>query len=407
MIKQKGKAGRRAIRRVGTGDFNASLRMVTLVNKVLASGRLSYGPMSKRFEREFARLHGCRYGILSNSGTSSLHVALQAMKEIHGWRDGDEVIVPASTFVATVNVVLHNRLKPVLADITVHDYGLNPREVVKKLTNRTRAIIPVHLYGQPCNMRALMAIADRYSLKIIEDSCECMFAAHHGMPVGSMGDIGCFSLYNAHIITAGVGGIATTSNPDYAKVMRSLVNHGLDIQELNTDENFSPRPVTGRSFRFSLCGHSYRITELEAALALAQLEDWQQIIKTRRRNARHLRTGLRNIEREIGVSLWYLPSARQGNTHSWMMFPILLRRDVLAKEKFIRCLNALGIETRDMMPIVSQPIYKDWIRPEDYPVSKYVDENGFYIGCHPGLTPDDIEYVLQVFRDYIYETCRV
>jgi len=389
-------------RHIGTGTFKATPRTYELIHEVLKSGRISYGEKSKRFEREFAALHGCRYGILSNSGTSSLQVALQAMKELHGWADGDEVIVPAMTFVATVNIVLHNRMKPVLVDVTWDDYGMDWRKIEPLINNRTRAIIPVHLFGQPCNMTKIGEMADYWGLRIIEDSCETMFATHSGIPVGALGDIGCFSLYNAHILTAGVGGIATTNNADYARMMRSLVNHGLDIQELNTDENFSPRPAIGRSFRFTHAGHSYRITEMEAALALAQLEERDRIIRGRRRNARHLTAGLEEIQSSYGKPLWHLPRVKAENTHAWMLYPIVLNHNLIAKRHFTTYLNKAGIETRDMMPIVRQPIY-DWINPEDYPVANYIDQHGLYFGCHQDLTPDDIEYILQVVRGYVDE----
>jgi len=392
-------------RHIGIGTFKATDKARDLITSVLDTGWISYGVQSKRFEVEFSHLHDCSYGILSNSGTSSLHVALQAMKELHNWPDGMEVIVPASTFVATINVVLHNNLKPVFVDIEPDTYGLDPNEVEQAITDRTVAVIPVHLYGQPCQMNRIKKALGPWDIKIIEDSCETMFATHFGQVVGSLGDIACFSLYNAHILTAGVGGIATTNNPAYAMKMRSLVNHGLDIEELNTDENFSPRPSIGRSFRFTHAGHSFRITELEACLALAQLEDRRHILNGRQRNAKHLSAGL-NLINATEDAGFILPKIAEGNTHSWMMYPIVLgetKGSVIDKATIVQHLNDHGIETRDMMPIVSQPIYQDMLDPLDYPVAKYVDENGFYIGCHQDLEPDDIEYVLEIFRQFFYD----
>jgi dTDP-4-amino-4,6-dideoxygalactose transaminase len=386
-------------RRIGIGTFKANDRARELIADVLDTGWISYGPKSKQFELDFAHLHSCRYGVLSNSGTSSLHVALQALKELHGWEDGMEVIVPASTFVATINIVLHNNLKPVFVDIEHVTYGVDPVLVEQAITDQTVCIIPVHLYGQPCSMNAIREAISPWDIKIIEDSCETMFAEHHGELVGSMSDVGCFSLYNAHILTAGVGGVATTNNPAYAMKMRSLVNHGLDIEELNTDENFSPRPAVGRSFRFSHAGHSYRITELEACLALAQLEERRRIVGGRQRNARHLQAGLKGINSTYHAN-FTIPEIAWGNTHSWMMFPIVLDDSVMDKPHFMSYLNEWNIETRDMMPIVSQPIYQDMLDPNDYPVAKYIDGNGFYIGCHQDLEPEDIEYVLEVIRRY-------
>jgi dTDP-4-amino-4,6-dideoxygalactose transaminase len=286
------------------------------LNQVLDSNRISYGEKSLAFEKKFAKLHNCEYAILSNSGTSALEVALQAMKEVNGWDDGDEVIVPATTFVATANVVIHNHMEPVFVDIDAVTYGINPRLAHEAVTDKTRAIIPVHLFGQPCEMNAVMAVAKEQGLGVIEDSCETMFADHHGQSVGSMGDIGCFSTYVAHLLVTGVGGICTTNNAAYAAKIRSLVNHGLELQHLNPGDNFAPQPTVGRRFSFDTMGHSYRITEMEAALGLAQLDDLyiHDMLTIRRRNARHLTAGLRLLNQGNG-DIFHLPITLEHNSH--------------------------------------------------------------------------------------------
>ena len=389
-------------RHVGTGTFEATDRMRELVNEVLDSGRISYGPFSQRFEREFAHLHGCNYGILSNSGTSSLHVALQALKEVHNWADWDEVIVPALTFVATINIVLHNRMTPVFVDVEPQTYGMDAALMNLAVTERTRAVIPVHLFGQPCEITAIERVAEHHGLKIIEDSCETMFVRHHEKVVGSFGDIACFSMYNAHLLTTGVGGIATSDSPIYASKMRSLVNHGLDIGELYVDANFSPRPATGRSFRFTHAGHSFRITELEAALGLAQLEDVHGMLAGRRRNALHIGAKLRMLNEHMDAQL-RLPEVAPGNEHAWMMFPIVMDADPtgeINKQTLTAHLNKHGIETRDMMPITNQPIFTEYLDPQNFPEARHINKAGFYVGCHQGLTPEDIEYMTTVFHRF-------
>lgn len=400
MTKPKGKILER--RHVGTGTFEATDRMRELINEVLDSGRISYGEKSQSFERRFARVHGCKYGILSNSGTSSLHVALQALKEIHNWEDWTEVVVPALTFVATINVILHNRMIPVFVDVEPDTYGIDATLMRKVITERTRAVIPVHLFGQPCDMSGVESVAREYGLKIIEDSCETMFVRHHEQIVGSMGDIACFSMYNAHLLTTGVGGIATTDSPIYASKMRSLVNHGLDIDELNVDDNFSPRPATGRSFRFTHAGHSFRITELEAALGLAQLEDTDSILKGRRRNALHIGAKLRMLNEYVNAKL-RLPEVMPWNEHAWMMYPIVIDAeptDKINKHSLTTYLNDQWIETRDMMPITNQPIFAKYLKPKDYPVANHVNRAGFYVGCHQALEPEDIEYMTDHFHKF-------
>ncbi len=196
--------------------------------EVLDSNRIMAGPMMARFEAEIASLHGCAYGLMCNSGTGALQIALAALKEVHGWEDGDEVLVPALTFVATSNVVLYNNLKPVFVDVDSKYYTLDPAKIEEKITPRTRAIMPVHIGGQPCDMEPILDIARKYNLRMVEDSCETMFVRDRNRPVGSFGDIGCFSTYAAHMITTGVGGLCTTNDPELIVVLKSLMNHGRD-----------------------------------------------------------------------------------------------------------------------------------------------------------------------------------
>lgn len=383
---------------VRTGTFKVTPLMRSYIDRVLDSGRISYGELSQAFEKRFSAMHDSPYGVLSNSGTSSLHVALQALKEVHGWQDGDQVIVPATTFVATVNVVLHNRLKPVLVDVERETFGLDPALLEAAISPRTRALIPVHLFGQACRMTEIMRVARKHGLRVIEDSCEAMFVTHAGSKVGSIGDIGCFSLYVAHLLVAGVGGIAATANPDYAAKMRSLVNHGLSIDNLNVDDNFAPRPMLNRRFEFESAGHSFRLTEFEAAVALAQLDDVQQMLATRRRNAAHLAAGVAIINGYTDQAI-ALTRTLQANTHAHMMFPLVLRRET--KVALCAWLNEHQVETRDIPSLLFQPCYH--FDPERYPVSKWISESGFYVGCHQAMGPDDCNYVMDRIGDYFHQ----
>lgn len=397
------------MKQIGLGTFESTPEMFRLVNQVLRSGRLSYGPMSQEFETRFSQLHGCKYGILSNSGTSSLLVALQTLKELHDWHDGDEVIVPALTFVATVNVVLQLRLKPVLVDIESDFYSIEPEDAIKSITDKTRAIIPVHTFGMPCDMFTLKRwyyadYGDR-PLNWIEDSCEAMLVIHSGSrknligteyewnPVGSWSDIACFSTYIAHLLVTGVGGISITNNPGYAKYMRSLVNHGISLDELPNGEPYDPSWLA-RKFTFDKIGHSFRITEIEAALGLAQLDTLPSIIKKRQDNADYLIQGLKDLENRL-----QLPYTRPYTENSRMMFPLVcLQKDT--RDSLCRYLNERGIGTRLMLPLVSQPCYKGLWNPNDYPIAQWIDNNGYYIGCHQGLTQDDLDYVIEVHHNF-------
>jgi perosamine synthetase len=376
---------------IGVGTFTATDRMRELVKQVLDSGRLSYGDMCRKFEHDFAALHDSRYGVLSNSGTSSLQVAVQALKEEYGWQDGDEVIVPAVTFVASVNVILHNNLKPVLVDVDPIYYELDADRIERALTDRTRAVMPVHVFGQSCDMTSIRDIADSHDLMIIEDSCECMFVKHNGVAAGAWGDVGCFSTYVAHLLTTGVGGLGITNDPDIAAKMRSLVNHGRDGIYFDKDADHSE--VIAKRFSFDSIGHSYRITELEAALGLAQLEGWREMIAKRQMNAQYLATNLWQYRDYI-----QLPAVRPETEHAWMMFPIVLRDE--PKQAICEELEANGIETREMLPLTRQPCYEEMWNADRYPVADWINRCGFYVGCHQDLNENDLTQIVDSIGKY-------
>lgn len=383
---------------VGSYEFDKTARKY--LRQVIKSNRLSYGDFSRRFESEFARIHNCAHAAFMNSGTSALQVILQAMKERYGWKDGDEVIVPAQTFVATANIVLHNRMKPVFVDVDPLTYNLDPDKLEAAITGRTQAVIPVHLMGLPANMREINAIARPHGLKVIEDSCEAMFAKHHGVSVGALGDAAAFSTYVAHYIVTGIGGLATTNDPDLAKRIRSLMNHGRDGIYLSIDDDDGLtgkrlHEVVSKRFHFTSVGHSFRATEFEAALGLAQLESYPKIVKARTSNAARLKASLRDLEDKI-----QLPTIPQGSDHVFMLFPIVLRDE--DKTGLVNHLEDHGIETRDIPALVNQPIYQS-LYPDlatRFPVASWITANGFYVGCHQFLKPSDVDRISEVIHSY-------
>lgn len=392
-------------RTIAVGCVSVRPRAWDLVHEVLASRRLTYGPMTIRFEREFAALHERRYAVFMNSGTSALQVALHAMRAKFGWAEGDEVLVPALTFIASSNVVLQNRLRPVFVDIDPVHYEIDPSEIERHIGPRTRAIMPVHMFGQPCDMDPIVEIARRRGLEIIEDSCETMYARYHGKVTGSWGATSCFSTYAAHLLATGVGGFATADDPDLAIKIKSLANHGRDSIYLSIDDDDDRSDgsffdVVDRRFRFVDVGYSYRATELEAAIGLAQLEEWRSDVELRQRNARLLAERLSAFG-----DLLQLPSVRPGTEHVFMLYPVVVRPPA-DRDGLVHHLEANGIETRPLMPLLSQPAYQRLfgdLRPR-YPVAAMLDGRGFYMGCHPEMTPDDIEYVGQTFARFFART---
>jgi dTDP-4-amino-4,6-dideoxygalactose transaminase len=374
--------------------------------------RITHGPLCAELEQKFAALHGCKYGIVANSGTSALHVTVQAMKELYGWQDGDEVIVPALTFPATINVVLHNNLKPVFVDVDRDYYTIDPALVGKAITKRTKAIIPVHLFGQPADMGRIsdicVDIGVRPRIFILEDACETAIVSHGKHPVGFWGHAACFSFYISHILTGGVGGIVTTSNHAIASKVVSLVNHGWDRRKRPVDvDKFDMAEIASRYY-FTSIGHSFRMTEFAAALVLPQLQrigaegvdDKGRFIcpiKQRQSYAEKL-----TFELERLPPVLQLPKIAEGNEHAFMMYPIVVKDNApFDKWQLIAYLERNGIETREMLPLTNQPCYEGLVNEGDYPVAKWINERGLYIGCHNLLTDEDLSYTVGVFKEFL------
>lgn len=385
---------------VGVGGLKLTTADKRMINKVLDSNRLSYGPFSMAFESEFARLHQSKFAVFTNSGTSSLQIALAALKERYEWMDKEEIIVPAITFVATSNIVLYNNMRPVFVDVEPDTFNIDPNKIGERITEKTRAIIPVHLLGLPADMQPIMQIAKKNKLKIIEDSAETMFAKYRGKTVGSFGEIGCFSTYIAHYIVTGVGGLNTTSNPKLAVMLRSLMNHGRDSVYLNIDDDNTGNKkklseIISKRFSFVRLGHSFRATEMEAALGLSQLRRRRSIIKRRKLIAKKYLTGLKDLNEYIQFQV--TPKDRE---HAYMMFGILDKSG--NKRGITNFLEENGIETRDILPLINQPVYKQMFGnlKKEYPIADNINNAGFYIGCHQYITDREVKYVLKKFHEY-------
>ena len=386
------------MRQITLGTLNISETGKRYVNDALDSNRLSRGKYTEKFEKDFASMHGCDYGIFLNSGTSALQVALAALKEFYGYQDGDEVIVPATTFIATSNIVIQNGLKPVFVDVDARTFNIDPEKIEVAITPRTRCIIPVHLFGLPAHMPQIVQIAQKHKLQIIEDSCETMFAGTEYQSVGSFGNLACFSTYVAHLIVGGVGGLITGSDPKLEEICRSLMAHGRDSIYTNIDQDDSDdaalrKQMIERRYSFERVGYSYRATELEAAIALSELERWSKNIGTRHNNATLLTSLLCDLPH---LQLPYTP---HGYYHSFMMYPMVVDED---RDKLLMYMEERGIETRYLFPLLSQPIYRKLFPglEDKFPVAKDLAENGFFIGMHQGLATEDIEYISEVIHNY-------
>ena len=382
--------------KIGVGYASVTELEKKYVMDALDSQRLSQGKYVAQFEKKFAQMHGHRYGAMCNSGTSALHLALEALKETDGWDADTEVLVPAITFIATSNAVMHAGMKPVFVDVDIHSYNMDPDQIERHITPKTKCIMPVHCFGMPCDMERIAEIAHRHGLRIVEDCAEAHFAKIDGRPVGSYSDIMACSTYVAHTITTGVGGVVCTSDAQLIEILRSLLAHGractCERCMASDGTQVCPKRLKtdmDRRFSFVRLGYSYRVGEIEGALGLAQLERVDEIM-----GARHA-----NAEKYI-----QLPRHPENIEHTYMMFPILLRPDSgKDRNEFIRYLESKNIETRPMLPLLNQPIYKEIFGDieKDYPNAEYINHNGFYIGCHHGLTEAELDYQIKAITDYL------
>lgn len=382
-------------RLITMADWKVTGRQRELVMEVLDSGRLTYGPKTKELEHEFAMEHGYPSGnvLFTNSGTMALTIAIHAMKEEYNWQDGDEIIMPALTFVATMNVIRYNNLTPVFVDIDYDTLNIDPTQVESAITPRTRAIMPVHLLGQLADMKSIMDIAERHNLKVIEDSCETMFVWNE-----YKGDVACFSSYLAHLMVTGVGGFIATGNEKLASKMRSMMFHGRSSAYLNIDANNATgdalKDLVKKRFLFLRQGYSARLTEMEAALGLDEIRNAQGMITQRQANAKFLIEALRD-EFHIPVT--------NPDEHAFMMFPLVCRGDV-DRDKLVMHLEENGIQTREIMPLTNQPVFDQTLvkmgvkEAPDFWNTQIVNDQGLLIPCHQYLVQEDLEYMVETIK---------
>jgi dTDP-4-amino-4,6-dideoxygalactose transaminase len=393
------------MKKIGVGYASVTDIEKKYVNEALDASRLSASKYVTKFEKEFSARHGKRYGVMSNSGTSAIHIALETLKETENWDSETEVIVPALTFISSSNAILHAGLKPVFADVDMKTYNLNPAEIEAKITPKTKAILPVHCFGLPCEMDRIAEIAKKHNLKIVEDCSDAHFATYKGVTVGYWGDLSAFSTYVAHTITTGIGGITITDNEYYAELLRSFIAHGrsctCEVCIASNPNQVCKKRTFGdmdRRFLFERMGWSYRAGEIEGALGVAQLERSDEIMSKRRRNAKKLIELLEPYQDYL-----QLPIYGEEYDHTFMMFPLLIITDKFSRKDITSFLESHNIETRPLFPLLNQPIYKKMYGNiiDNYPVAKYISENGFYIGCHHGLDDEDLEYIEETIKLFV------
>jgi perosamine synthetase len=359
--------------RVSEPKFGAEVEELVLA--VLRSGQIAQGPMVARFEQLCAEMSGSSHAVAVSNGT----VALEAALEVLGIGPGDEVITSPLTFAATVNAVVRTGAVVRFADVGA-DYTLDPEAAGSLVNERTAALLPVHLYGLPVDMPALMAVADSHGLAVIEDAAQAHGARVGGRPVGSFG-VGCFSFYATKNVTSGEGGVVTTSDDGLARRLRLLRNQGMVER-----------------YRYECVGRNLRMTDLQAAVAIPQMERLAGINKRRDANAQHL---TRLLEPTGSLSVPVLP---EGRAHVWHQYTVLLPSDV-DRDEVLQRMREQSVEAGVYYPMLAwdYPVYRDHpgIVPDPTPRAEEIVRRCVSLPVHPGLSEDDIEVVAAVVLDAV------
>lgn len=357
---------------------------VEAVRSVLESGWLTQGPWVVRFEKEFAARHGVKHAFALTSCTTALHVAMVAL----GIGPGDEVIVPAFTWVATANVVVQCGATPIFVDIDPQTYNLDPKAVARAVTPRTRAVMAVHLFGLTADMGALRAVLpDR--VHIVEDAACAAGADYHGKPAGSLGAIGCFSLHPRKSITCGEGGVATTDDDRLAALIDTYRNHGASISEEVRHRGAKPYELP----EFKVFGFNYRMTDVQAAIATVQLGKLDRFIAERRSLADHYDLQLRQFD-------WIdAPLRPADHGHALQAYVAMVdeARAPASRNSILGHLQALGIGGRPgTHSIVGLEAYRTAFGtdPAAFPVSSHVEANSIALPLHNRMTVADVERVI-------------
>lgn len=359
------------------------------VTQAIKSGWISSkGDFITRFETGFAVFCGVRYGVATSNGTVALHLALRAL----GIGHGDEVIVPTLTFIATANAVSYCGARPVFVDSHPEYWGMDPAKIEEKITDRTRAIVPVHLYGHPCEMKSIMAIAQKHNLLVIEDAAEAHGAECDGQKVGSFGHVSCFSFYGNKILTTGEGGMCLTNDEALARRMRLLKDHGMD---------------PSRKYWHDEVGYNYRMTNVQAAIGLAQLEKLDSLIAEKRRIAAWYDTGLKSLAQE---GILRLPREMPWAKSVYWMYSILLDdRAGISRQGLMDFLDQPGeagiaVETRPIFyPLHIMPPHRC---TDPYPVAERISSCGLNLPSGMRLRRTDVEAICRKLRGKLQQTSR-
>ena len=352
---------------------------ISEVTKTLESGWLTMGPKTLEFENNFKTFLDVKYAVSTNSATAALHLALKAI----GLQENDEVIIPTNPFVATAEVITYFNAIPVLCDIEYTTHNIDASKIEPLITNKTKAIIPVHFCGNPCNMDDIVKIAKKYKLYIVEDAAHALPSKYKNKKIGSIGDITCFSFYATKTLCTGEGGMATTNNEKFAESIRINRLHGMSKHAWNRYDKKG-------SWHYDIIdnGFKYNLTDPAAALGLVQLNKQMELLNKREMIANKYDIGFRKIDSIIPTTL------TKDATSSRHLYVIKINN----RNQVIEDLKTKGIQPSvHFIPIHMHSYYKNKYnyKYEDYPISNLVFEKSMSLPIYPDLTNTEIEYIIK------------
>lgn len=374
-------------RKIPLSDIDLDNEEIEAVTNVLKSKWLSMGPVTEDFENKFREYLNVKHAYAVNNCTAALHIAHKVL----GIKEGDEVICPSLTFVATANSILYCGAKPVFADITsIDDFNISPDDILEKITPKTRAITVVHYAGYPCDMDAIMEIAEDYKLFVIEDAAHAPGAEYKGKKVGTIGDVGCFSFFSNKNLVTGEGGMIVTNNDKISEKIRIMRSHGM------TTLTWDRYKGHARSYDVVDLGFNYRANEITSALGLVQLKKLDKNNEKRKELVDLYKKELKNIK-EVKI-----PFKDYKEKSSYHIMPILLSEEISRKE-FIDKLKKKGIQTSIHYPSIHLFSYykkKFGFKEGILPKTEFVGKHEVTLPLYPTMVEEDIRYIIEEIGSY-------
>ncbi|MCJ7575567.1 MAG: DegT/DnrJ/EryC1/StrS family aminotransferase [Dehalococcoidia bacterium] len=370
----------------------------------LLDGQVTMGERVKQFESIFADYIGTRFATMVNSGSSANLLALSVLTNPlleNPMKPGDEVITPAVTWATTVFPIINCGLVPVLVDVDLETFNMNTEEIRKAITDKTRAIMPVHLLGNPCEMDTIMDIATRYDLYVIEDACEAHGAEFGGRRVGSFGDFATFSFFFSHHLSTIEGGIVLTDSEELAGLAKSLRTFGWVRDLTDKDRIAQQYESIDPRYLFVNIGYNFRPTEMQGAFGIQQIKKLDRFIQIRQENAEFWTESLRRHGNYL-----LLHTERENTKHVWFACPVTVKADApFTRKELVDFLEKKGVETRPIMSgnFDEQPAMRlfPYRKVGDLPNSRFIMRNSFFFGNHPGIASEERQAIVDYFSEFM------